>query len=381
MIALQRHRPRVLLTVVAAALAVTPLWAAPAGAAAPGTVTTVMSGLDNPRGLAIGSDGKLYVAEAGHGGSDCPAGATGPEGQPVCFGTTGAFTRVTGGMAIRLLRGLASIAGPDGAGAEGISAIGQGSGGRWQLLMGLSPHETIPGLTPADTQVSNGQLGRLMAVSDTGTATIRADVGDADYNWTASHQSYAPKDFPDANPFAMLVEGSRTNVIDSGSNVLSYVDGAAVTQRAFFHHPPVGDAVPTCIARGPDKALYVGELTAAGNKPGAASVWRVVPNHSPMLWRSGFTNMTGCGFDTKGNFYAVELQTTAFNPGPQGDARGAVIKVAPNGTRTRLGYGKLFYPQGLAIRDGGLYVSNWSLMPGKAGSPSQPTGQIARIQL
>ncbi|MCU1589373.1 MAG: hypothetical protein JWP11_629 [Frankiales bacterium] len=379
--ALRRHGRQVLLAVLAAAVTATPLLAAPAGAAAPGAVTTVMSGLDNPRGLAIGSDGRLYVAEAGHGGSDCPAGAKGPEGQPVCFGTTGAFTRVTGGLAIRLVRGLASIAGPDGSGAEGLSAMGQGAGGLWQLLMGLSTHATIPGLTAADTQTSNNQLGRLLSLSDTGTATIRADVGDADYDWSASHQSYVPQQFPDANPFAMLIEGSRTDVIDSGTNVLSYVDGSAVTQRAFFHNPAVGDSVPTCIARGPDKALYVGELTGGGNKPGSARVWRVVPNHSPILWRSGFTNMTGCGFDTNGNFYAVELQTTAFNPGPQGDPRGAVIKVAANGTRTRLGYGKLFYPQGFAVRDGGLYVSNWSLMPGKAAKSGQPTGQIVRIQL
>lgn len=352
-----------------------------AAAATPGTVTTVVSGLDNPRGLAIGADGRLYVAEAGHGGSDCPSGAKGPEGQPVCFGTTGAFTRVSGGKASRLYRGLASIASPGGAGAEGLSAIGQGTGGLWQLLMGLSTHETIPGLTASDTKTSNDQLGRLLSVPATGKATILADVGDADYSWTKNHKSYNPQNFPDANPFAMLFEGARTDVIDAGANVLSYVSGSRVTQRAFFHNSSVGDSVPTCAAKGPDGGLYVGELGAAGNKPGAARVWRVVPNHSPILWRTGFTNIAGCGFDTNGNFYAVELQTTAFNPGPQGDARGAVIKVAKNGVRTRLGYGKLFYPQGFAISGSGLYVSNWSLLPGTASKPGMPTGQIARIQL
>ena len=34
-------------------------------------VATVMSGLDNPRGLAIGPEGALYVAEAGRGGDGC----------------------------------------------------------------------------------------------------------------------------------------------------------------------------------------------------------------------------------------------------------------------------------------------------------------------
>ena len=50
----------------------------PSAAAEP-TVTRVMSALDNPRGLAFGPQGALYVAEAGRGGfgsSDPPASLT-----------------------------------------------------------------------------------------------------------------------------------------------------------------------------------------------------------------------------------------------------------------------------------------------------------------
>jgi len=49
-------------------------------------VTVVMSGLDNPRGLAFGPEGALYVVEAGRGGS-------GPcqmlRGLSRCYGATG----------------------------------------------------------------------------------------------------------------------------------------------------------------------------------------------------------------------------------------------------------------------------------------------------
>ena len=38
------------------------------GAALAATPTPVMTNLDNPRGLAFGKDGALYVAEAGRGG-------------------------------------------------------------------------------------------------------------------------------------------------------------------------------------------------------------------------------------------------------------------------------------------------------------------------
>ena len=52
------------------------------------TVETIAAGLDNPRGLAFGPEGALYVAEAGPG----PYTA-GPEGT-VCYGPTGAITRI-----------------------------------------------------------------------------------------------------------------------------------------------------------------------------------------------------------------------------------------------------------------------------------------------
>src|SRR5690242_9224177 len=57
---------RSLLIAATAALAVVLV---PPIADAHSTVTTIASGLDNPRGLAFGPDGGLYVAEAGKGGA------------------------------------------------------------------------------------------------------------------------------------------------------------------------------------------------------------------------------------------------------------------------------------------------------------------------
>src|SRR5690349_16690468 len=69
--------------------------APPATAAAP-TVTVVRSGLDNPRDVTWWK-GHLYVAEAGHGGTECPAGLMGPDGAPLCFGFTSQVSDITGG--------------------------------------------------------------------------------------------------------------------------------------------------------------------------------------------------------------------------------------------------------------------------------------------
>jgi hypothetical protein len=71
------------------------------------TVSVVMSGLDNPRGLAFGPKGALYVAESGRGG-------TGPsivlQGEEQSYGPTGALTRLWRGEQERVATGLPSIA-------------------------------------------------------------------------------------------------------------------------------------------------------------------------------------------------------------------------------------------------------------------------------
>jgi glucose/arabinose dehydrogenase len=51
----------------------------------------IASGLDNPRGLAFGPEGALYVVEAGRGG-DGPGTPFELFGDGSCFGLTGAVT-------------------------------------------------------------------------------------------------------------------------------------------------------------------------------------------------------------------------------------------------------------------------------------------------
>jgi sugar lactone lactonase YvrE len=48
------------------------------------------------------------------------------------------------------------------------------------------------------------------------------------------------------------------------------------------------------------------------------------------------------------------------------DVRGRVVRVAPDGSRTNLGTGKLFAPTGAAVdASGAVYVSNFSVLPRK----------------
>ena len=69
---------------------------------------TVASGLNNPRQLNFSKSGKLYIAEAGTGGTDdCTIGG---EGGTVCWGTTGSVTVVANGHQKRVMTGLPSYA-------------------------------------------------------------------------------------------------------------------------------------------------------------------------------------------------------------------------------------------------------------------------------
>ena len=71
------------------------------------TITTVMSGLDSPRGLAFGPEGGLYVTEAGEGIATGPCAAVAAGSN--CYSETGKITRLYRGKQERIVTGLPSI--------------------------------------------------------------------------------------------------------------------------------------------------------------------------------------------------------------------------------------------------------------------------------
>src|SRR5205085_1051446 len=137
------------------------------------------------------------------------------------------------------------------------------------------------------------------------------------------HKDLAPKDFPDANPNAVLFSAGHRYVADAGANTLTEVYANGKTKVIAFFPVPANsqsDAVATCVARGPDGALYVGELLGGFYTPGHARIWRVVPGHAPTVWARGLTTVQGCGFGGDGAFYATEFQTSGLaGTNPAGD--------------------------------------------------------------
>lgn len=354
--------------------------AASAGAATAPKVTTVVSGLDNPRDLAFGPGGRLYVAEAGHGGGECVPG--GEEGT-MCIGFTSGISRVDvkAHRSHRVVSGLASIADETGSAATGVDGISLlGDGTMFGIMTGSRDVVPPTGLAAATAAKLKRQLGRLIRVTPSRRVRFVADVGHADFAWSADHKDKVPGQFPDANPYGVLSLPGANWVVDAGSNTIDRIgrDGK-VKVVAFVPNPPASDAVPTCIDRGPDGALYIGELTGGGNAPGASIVWRFAPRtHRLTQWATGLTAVTGCGFAPDGRFYAVEFSTAGLDNAAPGT--GAIVRVRAHGTSPETVVSDLNFPGGFAAgRDGSLYLSNWSVAPAQNGG--QPSGEVLRVAL
>jgi hypothetical protein len=349
-----------------------------AGARSGPKVTTVVSGLDNPRDLAFGPDGRLYVAEAGHGGSLCFPG--GPNGT-TCVGATSGISRINlrTGTSHRILSGLPSESAPKGASATGVDGVSIRRNGTVFGINAATPDAIPPGvLSPEATAAAQQQLGQLIKVTRTGKVRFIAGVGHVDYVWTAARPGLVPGQFPDANPYGVLALPHAVWVVDAASNTIDRIGAnGKVSVAAFVPNPPVSDAVPTCIDRGTDGALYVGELTGTGNKPGASVVWRFTPRgHTLTKWATGLTAVTGCGFAPDGSFYATEFSTRGLDNAAPGTGR--VVRVRRHSTSPTTVARGLNFPGGFAAgSDGSLYVSNWSISPATGGA--MPSGRVVRI--
>ncbi len=315
------------------------------------TTTRIMSGLDSPRGLAIGPDGAVYVAESGSGGAG-PC-IISPANETRCFGLTGAISRFANGVQQRIVSGLPSHALPNGDGAAGPHDIAFQTGGGMLLLMGLGFDPSVrPSYGP-----SGLLFGKLLSVSSVGVITEAADV-------SAYEAQSNPAGGPvDSNPFGLLSVAGTRLVADAGANaVLSVVASGLVNTVTTLPSRPARstDSVPTAVTVGPDGAYYVSELTGVPFATGASNIYRVVPRQQPQVFRSGFTTVTDIEFGPDGSLYVVEHST-----GPVFFARpGDIVKVAPDGTRTVL-VSNLNRPTSIAVAsDGSIYYTNVGITRG-----------------
>ncbi len=188
--------------------------------------TTVASGFDNPRGIAIGEDGRLYVAEAGRGGSTCVAG--GPGGGNTCVGLTGAVSVISEhGAHHRIVSGLLSISDTGGVFATGPDGLSRTEDGGLSTVITSCPQQAgqlPPGkFSPSLVAAAKAQAGQVIKLRQDGKFETAAGVGKFDWNWSLTHKNLVPGQFPDCNPYGILASEDGSWVVDAATNTLDRV--------------------------------------------------------------------------------------------------------------------------------------------------------------
>jgi hypothetical protein len=342
-------------------------------------LTVVAQGLNNPRGVAVGADGTIYVAEAGSGGNGTCVPSE--EGGQQCYGKTGAIVKIVNGEQSVLVGNLPSLAGDGGTSALGPSAVSVGND-RVSVVVQAGTPDMITALGD-----DAALLGHLITIDNAGNITDVADL--AAYEFANNPNG----DDVNSDPYAVLDLGDKWIVADAAANDLLQVtaDGTITTLATFpaqmvdappFLHMPPGSqmpaqSVPTSVTVGPDGAYYVGELTGFPFPVGGARVWRVVPGQEPTVYASGFTNIDGLAFDANGNLLVLEIAKNGLNaaqaaaPGDPAGA-GALLRVLPDGTKVEVASIGLVMPGGVAVGpDGSIYITNFGVLPG--------AGQLVRL--
>ncbi|BAZ31293.1 hypothetical protein NIES4074_37650 [Cylindrospermum sp. NIES-4074] len=361
-------------------------------AAKAASFSVIAEGLDNAGGLSFGADGNLYVTEAGTGGSSACVPPPSGQGDDLCYGTTGAVTRIGNGKQERILTGLPSLALPDGTGAAGPRDIQFDAAGKPYVLIGYAANPAF-----RDRNLGDTDLGKII------TPDFNAKL------WTsvADLANYELANNPDgsdvgSNPLGLLIDGDNLVVVDAGANDLLKVktDGSNLQAIATFPQeiltnpvfPPAGSpsnepaqvpsqsetplefaaqSVPSSVTKGPDGAYYVSQFTGFPFPEGGAKIYRVGADEKPTVYADGFTQLTDLEFDTAGNLYVLQY---ANQSAWKGNLDSSLIQIAADGTRTTILSGNgLESASALTIgSDGAIYITNRGDRPGQ--------GQILRIE-
>jgi len=336
----------------------------PSGQVTP-TTSVFATGLSNPRGIAFGPDGALYVAEAGSGGTTSTVGQCTQDPNPSKSGPTGKITRIDSqGSKSTVVSGLPSSISTLGSvfGIADLAFVGPKLYG----LLDAGCGHGVPNIPASVIQVENGGWSIVANLSA----------------WVAANPvSHFGNDVePDGDWYAMIAVGGVLFATDAnGGQLVSIKPNPGNIDRVVDISATEGHVVPTAVVESKGD-FYIGNLQTFPAVAGASKVWNITRNGRKSVALTGFTTILGLEADNKGNLYVLESFTCPAAPlpcvpAPFAAGRGDVVRVAEDGTRTVLVSG-LTFPTSLRFGpDGALYVSN------KGYNQGLGAGEIVRIVL
>lgn len=316
----------------AAALLAAAACAVPGAAHATGDPIVIARHLPNPRSLAFGPDGALYLALAGRNGE-----------------TAGIDRVLADGTTQAVLGGLPSYRPDHAIGVEDM-AFGPGPA----IFTVIPPPPDGRRISKRDKRLT----GHVIRV-DRGRAELQGSIGAVEARHDADGSG------KESDPYGIAAIGDTRYVADAGANDLVRERAGKASVVTVFPRTKRGfESVPTAVRVGPDGALYVGELTGSGAPVGSARVWRVVPGHRPTVFARGFSNIMALAFGPDGSLFVAELTQHLVKFTPDGD----IVRVAPDGRRTVIGRGELPFPGGVAVGPDGTIFATTNSTLGRSGN-------------
>lgn len=333
-------------------------------------VSTVATGLDNPRHLTFDSDGNLYVAEAGKGGNG-PVVVASELGNEYRYGLSGAITRIEieNGAQERILEDLPSIALEDGSRAFGPQGIDFDDEENLYYTVGYSSDFEK---REEKFDVLDSSLGRLYKFNlETNSTEKLADF----VEFESFNNSDGGDDFI-SNPYDLKIYEDKILAVDAGANVLLEVDsttGTEISLEAILGPTNVdgiaSQSVPSAIEVGPDGAYYVSEFTGVPYPEGGAAIYRIEPGKRPDIYAEGFSNITDIAFNSRGELFVLEYDDNSVSI--EGDSGRLTMLTSEGDSKILLD--DLQNPAGLIVgSDDAIYLSNNGNIPGE--------GEILRIE-